>query len=168
MTKQEKIKFLLVTLGLIIPLDQLTKWIARTYLDQTYLQQLGPFFIRWELAENPGAFLSLGAGWSESMRFWVLTVAVFFVLAWALWSLLWTKEQKKSESWGLIFLFVGGLGNLIDRAYKSSVTDFVQIGVGPLQTGIFNIVDMLIMASLFIILLAPQYEKYSNSKLKKD
>ena len=84
MTNKIKMMFLLVTLGLIIPLDQLTKWLARAYLDQTYLQQLGPFFIRWELAENPGAFLSLGAGWSDQMRFWVLTVAVFFVLAWAM------------------------------------------------------------------------------------
>ena len=168
MTNKIKMMFLLVTLGLIIPLDQLTKWLARAYLDQTYLQQLGPFFIRWELAENPGAFLSLGAGWSDQMRFWVLTVAVFFVLAWALWSLFSTPDQKKSESWGLIFLFVGGLGNLIDRAYKGSVTDFVQVGVGPLQTGIFNIVDMLIMASLFIMLLAPLIEKFRNRKLEKD
>lgn len=168
MTKKNKFIYLLLTLGLVIPLDQLTKWLARSYLDQTYLQQVGPLFVRWELAENPGAFLSLGAGWSESLRFWVLTVAVFFVLAWALWSLFWTLEQKKSESWGLIFLFVGGLGNLIDRAYKGSVTDFVQVGIGPLQTGIFNIVDMLIMASLFIMLLAPFLEKLNRPKSKLD
>ena len=159
MTSRQKTKYLLLLALTILPLDQLSKWWARTYLDQTYLQSWGPLFVRWELAENPGAFLSLGANWPEHVRFWVLTVAVFFVLGWAFWAIFWGQHQKNYEIWGLQFLFIGGVGNLIDRAYKSTVTDFVQVGIGPLQTGIFNIVDMLIMTSLFLMLLAPLLPK---------
>ncbi|MCX7675417.1 MAG: signal peptidase II, partial [Bdellovibrionaceae bacterium] len=57
--------------------------------------------------------------------------------------------------WSLQLLLVGGAGNLIDRAWRGTVTDYVQVGLGPLQTGIFNLVDMLILAALFLMLLGP-------------
>lgn len=149
----------------VLPLDQLTKWLARTYLVGSHEYYLGPFFARFELAENPGAFLSLGANWSDQMRFWILTVSVFFILGWAAWSLFISKPQNRHEFWGLQFLLVGGIGNLIDRVYKSTVTDFVQVGIGPVQTGIFNIVDMLILAALFIMLAGLRDQK-SQKKSK--
>jgi len=155
-----RIQFFSILSLIVLPLDQITKWLAREYLSHSHEYRLGPLFARFELAENPGAFLSLGASWSDSVRFWVLTVAVFFILVWAAWSLFISKTQNKFEFWGLQFLLVGGIGNLIDRAYKGTVTDFVQVGLGPLQTGIFNIVDMLILASLFIMLSGPLVEKY--------
>jgi len=157
---KNRIRVFLFLSALVLPLDQLTKWLSRTYLFEVQEFRFGPLFARFELAENPGAFLSLGATWSDQVRFWVLTVAVFFILGWAAWALLTTKNQSRFEFWGLQFLLVGGIGNLIDRAYKGTVTDFVQVGVGPLQTGIFNIVDMLILSSLFVMLLGPLIEKY--------
>jgi signal peptidase II len=40
----------------------------------------------------------------------------------------------------------GGLSNLIDRiAYGGYVIDFLNIGLGGLRTGIFNIADVAIM-----------------------
>lgn len=156
---KERFRIFLWLLAIVTPLDQLTKWVSRSYLDTIHTWSLGPAFVRLELAENPGAFLSLGAGWSDGARFWVLTVAVFFILIWAAWSLFLGKLQNKYEFWGLQFLLVGGIGNLIDRTYKGSVTDFVQVGIGPLQTGIFNIVDMLILASLFVMILGPWLDR---------
>ncbi len=157
-TKQQRIRHFLWLSLFVLPIDQLSKWLFRRYLEQPYHFDLGPFFIHFELAENQGAFLSFGSGWSQGLRFWVLTVAVFFVLIWAAWSILKTPTFKKYEYWGLQFLLVGGIGNLIDRAYKSTVTDFVQVGVSVLRTGIFNIVDMLILASLFLMILGPLFE----------
>jgi signal peptidase II len=155
-----RIKTFLILTAVVLPLDQITKWLSRAYLVGVHEYRLGPLFARFELAENPGAFLSLGANWSDQMRFWVLTVAVFFILGWAAWSLFVSKNQNRIEFWGLQFLLVGGIGNLIDRSYKGTVTDFVQVGIGRFQTGIFNVVDMLILASLFIMLLGPPIEKY--------
>jgi signal peptidase II len=149
--------------AIVLPLDQLTKALSRQYLVNIHEFSLGPLFLRFELAENSGAFLSLGSDWSDHTRFLVLTVAVFFILVWAAWSLFFTQIQNIFEFWGLQFLLIGGLGNLIDRVYKSTVTDFVQVGLGPLQTGIFNIADILILASLFVMILSPFFER----KLKK-
>lgn len=135
---------------LILSFDQLTKWLAREFLTKTHEFFWGPLFIRFELAENSGAFLSLGANWPAPVRFWILTVFVSFILLYAAWSIFAPKNISSAEFWGYQLLLIGGLGNVIDRAYKGSVTDFVQVGISPFQTGIFNIVDMFIMAAFAI------------------
>jgi signal peptidase II len=38
------------------------------------------------------------------------------------------------------------LSNLIDRIAVGSVIDFLNVGVGSLRTGIFNLADVAIMA----------------------
>ena len=37
--------------------------------------------------------------------------------------------------------------------YGGYVVDFVQVGVGPVRTGVFNIADMAIMAGAFLLLI---------------
>lgn len=45
----------------------------------------------------------------------------------------------------------GGLSNLIDRIInQGAVIDFMNIGVGSLRTGIFNVADVAIMVGMFI------------------
>lgn len=43
----------------------------------------------------------------------------------------------------------GGLSNLIDRLLQDgNVTDFLNIGVGPVRTGIFNGADVALMVGV--------------------
>jgi len=42
----------------------------------------------------------------------------------------------------------------VDRVVRGSVVDFLNIGVGPLRTGIFNVADMAIMLGGAVLLLA--------------
>ena len=43
-------------------------------------------------------------------------------------------------------MFSGGVSNFIDRASNNgAVVDFLNIGIGPIRTGIFNIADVAIM-----------------------
>jgi len=51
-------------------------------------------------------------------------------------------------------LLAGGIGNLIDRLFHNGlVIDFLNVGIGPIRTGIFNVADMAIMAGFGILLL---------------
>ncbi len=46
----------------------------------------------------------------------------------------------------------GGLGNLADRLiHDGYVTDFLNIGLGPLRTGIFNVADVALMAGCLLL-----------------
>lgn len=57
-----------------------------------------------------------------------------------------------------------GCGNLIDRiAHGGCVTDFLNVGVGGLRTGIFNIADAAIVAGAFLMVLrSAKQEKTLN------
>ena len=50
--------------------------------------------------------------------------------------------------------FSGGISNMIDRVLSGAVIDFMNIGIGNLRTGIFNVADMAIMAGLFLVVIA--------------
>jgi signal peptidase II len=55
----------------------------------------------------------------------------------------------------------GGLGNLIDRlAYGGYVVDFVNIGIGPLRTGVFNVADVgVVVGALMLFTGIPRTNK---------
>lgn len=58
----------------------------------------------------------------------------------------------------------GGIGNLVDRILLSGlVTDFINIGIGNLRTGIFNVADMAIMTGV-IGLIFVELVKSANLK----
>ena len=46
----------------------------------------------------------------------------------------------------------GGASNLIDRIrFDGAVTDFLNLGVGSLRTGIFNVADVILMFGLVLL-----------------
>jgi len=54
-----------------------------------------------------------------------------------------------------VTLFVaGGASNWIDRVARGSVVDFLNVGVGPVRTGIFNVADVAIMLGAAVMLIA--------------
>lgn len=133
--------------------DQALKQVARTTLapfqDVNYLGG----WLRFHHSENPGAFLSLGAQFGANMRFGVFTILVIVFLIWATWMLIKKAGQVNMMfvlGWAL--LISGGFANVIDRAVKGTVTDFIVVGQGVLTTGIFNIADMAIMFGILIVL----------------
>ena len=48
----------------------------------------------------------------------------------------------------------GGFSNLYDRITNhGGVVDFMNMGVGSLRTGIFNVADMAIMAGVLLLVI---------------
>jgi signal peptidase II len=137
--------------------DQWTKRIAAEHLKHSPplapLSFLGDT-LRIQYAENPGAFLGAGANLSENARFWILIVvnAIFLVLIGTV-----VATRRVSGRWqtlAVALLIAGGIGNLIDRVFHAGlVVDFLNLGVGALRTGIFNVADMAIMAGFFLLIL---------------
>jgi signal peptidase II len=52
----------------------------------------------------------------------------------------------------LSLVCAGGIGNLIDRFSWGYVRDFLNVGLGPIRTGIFNVADAAMMAGCFLVL----------------
>jgi signal peptidase II len=63
----------------------------------------------------------------------------------------------------LTLIFSGGISNLYDRVLNNdAVIDFLNVGIGSLRTGIFNVADMANMLSIFLLLFIK--DKEADSK----
>ena len=133
--------------------DQATKALARENLGFVALSYLGDLF-RLQHSENPGAFLSLGAGFQGDTRFWIFTVGVGIFTVGALFFLFKKNTMSLWSTIAFTLIVGGGIGNLIDRAVKGTVTDFLNVGIGWLRTGIFNVADMAIMLGIGMMLIS--------------
>jgi signal peptidase II len=112
---------------------------------------LGGFF-RLQYAENTGGFLSFGSALPSSLRFWVLTILTGIALTGMFAVLVVHRSLGPGDLTGLSLMISGGLGNLIDRMlHHGAVIDFMNIGVGSLRTGIFNIADVTIMVGTGVL-----------------
>ena len=131
--------------------DQATKSVAKAYLSETQTIVLLGDTVRLQLAKNYGAFLSLGASIGEASRGALMSVVVGLVLAALLAYLFVSKPENPIIGMAVALIVGGGVSNLIDRLrYGGYVVDFLNVGVGPLRTGIFNVADMAIMVGVFL------------------
>ena len=145
---------LLILIVGIITCDQATKQLAASYLKDaprhTYLRDT----IRIEYAENEGAFLGLGNQWSASVRFWLFVVGNGILLSWiGIW--IWRhRTASTGHTLGMAFIWGGGVSNFADRILSDGrVVDFLNMGVGPVRTGIFNVADVAIMSGVGLLIL---------------
>jgi signal peptidase II len=110
--------------------------------------------LRFQLTENPGSFLSLGASLPEQLRFTLFTAAVAVILAGLVCAALFARRLSTARFVALALLAGGGISNLIDRLINDGrVTDFLNVGIGTLRTGIFNPADMAILAGALLLIL---------------
>ncbi|MBL4883459.1 MAG: signal peptidase II [Planctomycetaceae bacterium] len=147
-SKRDVSLFLGILICLVL-LDQASKlWAISALQNAPAISWAGDFF-RIVYAENPGAFLSLGSQLPEAVRFLVMIVfnaIVLLVLSVYLWKK-WEMPRVQRTILGVIL--AGGIGNLIDRiCYQGVVIDFLNIGIGTLRSGIFNLADVWITAGV--------------------
>jgi signal peptidase II len=130
--------------------DRVTKHLATERLADAERQSfLGDVF-RLEYAENTGAFLSLGSTLPDWLRTGLLTYGVglgLMVVALVAVKKRWSGVLLA----GAALIWAGGVSNLVDRAFRGSVVDFLNLGVGSLRTGIFNVADIAILAGAVLI-----------------
>ena len=139
--------------------DQTTKLAARSFLPTTEVKSLLGDTIRLQLAANSGAFLGLGDGLSAGWRQGLLSVGVGCMLLAVLWYALVARSLKPPWVLALALMFGGGVSNLLDRIlYGGYVVDFINLGVGPVRTGIFNVADMAIMLAAALMFYASARE----------
>lgn len=151
MKRVGKIFLVVAVLLATIGADRITKVIARNQLEsRPPISLLGGIF-RFHYVENPGAFLGLGGGLSETTRFWLFTVIVGGFLVGLLLYALLNRRLSPVEVIALSLLLGGGMSNLIDRLLYDYVIDFMVVGIGRLRTGVFNVADVAITVGVGLL-----------------
>ena len=132
--------------------DQATKTIATEVLSPSPPLSFMNDLFRLQYAENAGAMLSLGANLPVNVRFFLFTVIAVVLLTGLLLFTLASRNLSRARVIALSIIMGGGFSNLLDRLFHEGVViDFMNIGVGPIRTGIFNMADVAITLGMGIL-----------------
>jgi len=159
----EKYGFMFGVAGLLVALDQWTKWLVRVnlVLGDTWLPEslawLSPYvrIVHWY---NTGA--AFGMFQNGSVIFGTLAFIVICVL-------IYYFPQVDKKDWTLRLAMsmqlAGASGNLIDRLLRDGkVTDFISVGTFP----VFNVADASISVGTVVLLLGVYLQERAAQKEK--
>ncbi len=155
---------ILVFVSLIcIGCDQSTKYTARYFLaGEEPISLMGDIF-RLTYAENSGAFLSLGADLPAHIRQLIFVFMTAIFLVGFLFFILRSRNLDVLTLYSSAFILGGGVGNLIDRIVnQGAVIDFMNIGIGSIRTGIFNMADLAISAGVALFAISVNRHRKSH------
>lgn len=108
-------------------------------------------FVSLRLSFNEGVSFSMFAASSEAARFLLLSLTGLLTIALGV-------AAYRSQGWQRVSMSVivaGALGNLIDRAARGSVTDFLGLHFGEWYPFVFNLADVWISIGVVLLLIAP-------------
>lgn len=141
-----RFSFACLAAAAVVMIDQTTKAAALAGLRQDERIPLVGELLGLQLAFNPGAILSLGAGTT-----WVLTL--FGVGAVGLLVFVAARARTRGRAVGLGLMLGGAIGNLIDRLFSppgfgvGHVTDFLAYG----DLFIGNLADVALGAGVLVL-----------------
>jgi signal peptidase II len=170
MTFKSRALVTFIILFACIGCDRVTKTIAKQNLPQHEVLSLWKDTIRLQYTENSGAFLSFGANISEPVRYVAFTLVVGLFLLGLLIYQLSSKQMTRFQVPAMSLVLGGGYGNLIDRVFNEGyVVDFLNVGIGPLRTGIFNVADISItLGVLWFLVLAFVHRNRADTSGRKE
>jgi len=137
--------------NILIILDQYTKMWVNTHIPKHHsIMVLDNFFALTHI-RNPGVAFGLGADWSSQYKTYmfigfsiiaIIAILIFFHQ---------TPPENKIVRVGLILIFSGAIGNMIDRILYQEVIDFLDLFVGGYHWPAFNIADSCITIGVFLM-----------------
>jgi signal peptidase II len=133
--------------------DQISKNIVRNKMFELQEINVVHNYLKLIKVENTGAFLSLGNTMPQPFRSIILSFLPLVFLAIAFIYLFAKRNLSLSRVVAISFVIGGGVGNIYDRIIHGSVTDFLHIDLGLVQTGIFNMADVSIMVGMTMLLI---------------
>jgi len=152
---------LLLTVSIVIGLDQWTKWLVRENIPfagfwlPEGLEWLLPYarIVHWY---NTGAAFGMFQGFG-----WIFTLLAFSVAAMIIY---YYSRTDPSDWWLRLAMglqMAGALGNVIDRLTLDwKVTDFISIGDFP----VFNVADSSITIGVIILLFGVWWKESREKK----
>lgn len=133
--------------------DQISKGLVRKKISYNETISLIDNHLTLTKVENTGAFLSVGSGLPDFLKFILLSGIPLFALAFGIVYLFTRRHLSIISRLALSFAIGGGIGNIYDRIIYGSVTDFLHLDFGIFQTGIFNMADVSIMVGMMLFIL---------------
>jgi len=147
----------LAIVAAVVALDRATKLYIQSAFSLTDIKPVIPGFFDIVHWENPGAAFSMLADSTSAWRGPLLvgiSVTVMAMIARMLW---WPRRTGPPNSplmrTALALVFGGALGNLWDRLFHGTVTDFLLFIFGSYEFPAFNAADTMINIGAGLLLI---------------
>jgi signal peptidase II len=132
----------------VIVADQITKQLIVRHLGWFDVIPVTPFFNIVHM-RNTGAAFSMFSG-ASPIVFILIGVAVSIGILW------WLRKNPRGQTLvavALVLILGGALGNVIDRATRGFVVDFLDFYMGAWHFPAFNVADIAITTGAGLLIL---------------
>ena len=133
--------------------DQFSKSIVRYNIDDNETVQVLKDYIVLITVENTGAAFGVGANLPSGLKVFYLQLIPIAILLFLFRLILIDKELSMLIVVGIAFAIGGAFGNILDRIFYGSVTDFIQLNIGTYKSGIFNIADIIVVLGMLLVII---------------
>jgi signal peptidase II len=143
----------IVTIAVVVALDQITKEIVRRTLELYDHVPVIPGLLDFTHVQNTGAAFGLLNGtefpYKAALMIGIAAIALVAIAAYATQ----LGFHERLARFGLALILGGAFGNLIDRAVAGYVVDFVDVYWGTAHFWAFNVADAAITVGAVFVLL---------------
>lgn len=152
----------LITMLVIIVGDQMTKFIVDQTLQLNSDYTIIKDFFYFTYSHNSGAAWGMLQG-----RIYLFYIVSMIAAIGMIYYFIDSKPYQKFMRFGLVLVFSGMIGNLIDRVFYGYVRDFIDFVILGYDFPIFNVADIAICVGVGLIILEVGLEEYKIWKLSK-
>ena len=142
--------FVVVVLFFLV--DQISKFIIVRALPLHHSVKVLPF-LHFTYVANTGTVWGLLQG--KNFMFIIIMIVVIFFIVFFLW-------KQVDNTFALLLILSGAIGNLFDRVFRGKVIDFIDVGFWP----VFNLADSYVTIGIALIFLqnifkVKKYKKFT-------
>lgn len=153
---------ILLTMALSVVLDQLSKLMILDSFQRGEQLEVIPGLFNLTLHFNKGAAFGLFAGLEDGYRQLVLALFSKLAIVMLLVFLVYEFYQSRLGQFCIGLILGGAFGNIIDRAYRGEVVDFLDFYIGQSHWPAFNVADSCICVGVFILII---FESKTKAKV---
>jgi signal peptidase II len=146
--KQRPLFFLILSLAVL--LDQLTKYLASTFINPYEPIEVLPVLTLVNV-KNVGAAFGLFSSLGNVFFIVVTLVAIAIILFLAI--------KEKDGFVGLTLILSGAVGNLIDRLVFGHVRDFIDVHACSYHWPAFNVADSALTVGIAVLIIGSLFKK---------
>ncbi len=151
-----------ISFGIIVGGDQITKIIVDHTLSLGASYSIIDSFFYFTYSHNDGAAWGIFSGKLE--LFFVIAIVAAVGL---IYYFIQSEAYQKLTRFGIVLIFSGMIGNLIDRVCLGYVRDFIDFIIFGYDFPIFNVADMAITIGFILVIIEVGIEEYKAWKISK-
>ena len=143
--------------SVLIVIDQYTKFMVTLYIPLNYSVKVVEGFFNLTHIRNSGVAFGIFADLQSELKPYLLIFVSVIAIVAILAIFHQTEKDKRLVQNGLVLIFSGAIGNLIDRVLHKEVIDFVDFFVENQHWPAFNVADscitigvMFMVADMFV------------------